>query len=159
MAKFPERKLPVGQVLAALNDQNRYDPQDRYATTKVISLLWTKALASKVPSSQVIINAPTPGFCKTGLMSNTSGIMGFIVKLSMLLIGRSAEDGARCLVHSALVTGDGTHGKYLSEMTVKPESELVRSQEGQQLETKMWDEIVEAFARKNIQVKQYLDTA
>ncbi|KAF7942248.1 hypothetical protein EAE99_000298 [Botrytis elliptica] len=97
MAKFPEKDLPQGEILAALNDANRYTQSDRYPVTKAISLLWTKELANKVASSEVIINAPTPGFCKTGLMSQTSGIMGLIVKLSMILVGRSAPDGARCL--------------------------------------------------------------
>ncbi|KAF7888169.1 uncharacterized protein EAF02_002710 [Botrytis sinoallii] len=129
MAKFPEKDLPQGEILAALNDANRYTQSDRYPVTKAISLLWAKELANKVASSEVIINAPTPGFCKTGLMSPTSGIMGLIVKLSMILVGRSAPDGARCLVDAAVSGPRETHGRYLSEMQLKLESELVRSEQ------------------------------
>ena len=63
MAQFPQRRLLSGQVLAALNDQKQYMQKDRYPVTKLLSLLWTKSLASRVPSSEIIISAPAPGFC------------------------------------------------------------------------------------------------
>lgn len=142
MAKFPERKLGKGQVLSALNDPKKYHQQDRYPVTKALGLLWTKALAERVASSEVIINAPTPGFCKTGLMRNTHGVMGYVVKLSGALLGRSAEDGARCLVSAAIEAGPETHGKYLSETHIKAESEMVGGDEGKELQGRMWQEIV-----------------
>ncbi|TGO65480.1 hypothetical protein BCON_0002g00640 [Botryotinia convoluta] len=153
MASFPEKNLLQGEILAALNDANRYTQSDRYPVTKAISLLWTKELAKKVASSEVIINAPTPGFCKTGLMSQTSGIMGLIVKLSMILVGRSAPDGARCLVDAAVSGPRETHGRYLSEMQVKLESELVRSEQGAELGKKLLEEIMDVFARKGLDVQ------
>lgn len=142
MAKFPERKLGKGEVLSALNDPKKYHQQDRYPVTKALGLLWTKELAEKVASSEVIINAPTPGFCKTGLMRNTHGVMAYVVKFSGALLGRSAEDGARCLVSAAIEAGPETHGKYLSETHIKAESELVGGEEGKELQGRMWQEIV-----------------
>lgn len=142
MAKFPERKLGKGEALSALNDPKKYNQQDRYPVTKALSLLWTKELAERVASSEVIINAPTPGFCKTGLMRNTHGIMSYVVKLSGALLGRSAVDGARCLVSAAVEAGPETHGKYLSETHVKAESEMVGGEEGKELQGRMWQEIV-----------------
>ncbi|THV49636.1 hypothetical protein BGAL_0186g00250 [Botrytis galanthina] len=156
MAKFPEKDLPQGEILVALNDATRYTQSDRYPVTKAISLLWTKELAKKVASSEVIINAPTPGFCKTGLMSQTSGIMGFIVKLSIMLVSRSAPDGARCLVDAAVSGSQETHGRYLSEMQVKPESELIRSEQGEELGKKLWKEIMDVFARDGLAVQDSL---
>jgi retinol dehydrogenase-12 len=155
-AKFPERERPKGEILSALNDEKQYAQADRYPVSKTIGLLWTKALASKVASSEVIINAPTPGFCKTGLMGNTSGIMGFVIKLTTILLGRSVEDGARCLVDAAVVSTEKTHGRYLSETNIKAESELIRSQEGQELQTRLWDEIMQVFARQEIPVQASL---
>lgn len=142
MAKFPERKLGNGEVLAALNDPKKYNQQDRYPVTKALGLFWTKALAERVASSEVIINAPTPGFCKTGLMRNTSGVMGYVVKFSGALLGRSAEDGARCLVSAAVEAGPETHGKYLSETQVKAESDLVGGEGSKELQGRMWQEMV-----------------
>ena len=153
MAQFPQRRLLSGQVLAALNDQKQYMQKDRYPVTKLLSLLWTKSLASRVPSSEIIISAPAPGFCKTGLFRDMSGIAGVILRLAMVLLGRSAEDGARCLVDAALTKTEETHGLFLSEMSVKPESELVRSEEGQKLQEKMWEDCMEVFVRHDINVK------
>lgn len=142
MAKFPESKLGNGEVLSTLNDPKKYNQQDRYPVTKALGLLWTKALAERVASSEVIINAPTPGFCKTGLMRNTHGIMSYVVKFSGALLGRSAVDGARCLVSAAVEAGPETHGKYLSETHVKAESGMVGGEEGKKLQIRMWQEIV-----------------
>ena len=140
-AKFPERKLPEGQVLAALNDPKKYTKSDRYATTKTIGLLWTRELASRVPSSEVIINSSSPGFCSTGIMRNTSGMMGYTVKIAEKMLGRSPQDGAKCLVNAAVAQGPETHGKFLSECQIKPESALVRGPESKELQGKMWREI------------------
>ncbi|EMR85851.1 hypothetical protein ACHAPC_007627 [Botrytis cinerea] len=153
MAKFPEKDLPQGEILAALNDATRYTQSDRYPVTKAISLLWTKELSKRIPSSEIIINAPTPGFCKTGLMSQTSGIMGLIVKLAFLSVGRSAQDGSRCLVDAAVSGPLETHGRYLSEMKIKLESELVRSEQGEELGKKLWKEIMDVFARGGLAVQ------
>ena len=70
------------------------------------------------------------------------GIMAYTIKAAEVLLGRSAEDGARCLVDAAVLKGKDTHQKYLSEMQVKPESKLVRSAEGDKLQKKLWDETV-----------------
>ena len=133
MAKFPERKLGPGEILLALNDPKSYRRQDRYPVTKTVGLLWTRELASRVSSSEIIINSAAPGFCSTSIMRHTSGFIGFSAKLAEKLIGRSAADGARCLVDAAIVKGPETHGRYLSECSIKDESPLIKSKEGREL--------------------------
>lgn len=68
--------------------------------------------------------------------------MAYAIKAAEVLLGRSPEDGARCLVDAAVVKGEDSHQKYLSEMQVKPESKLVRSVEGDKLQKRLWDEII-----------------
>ncbi|MCJ1390772.1 hypothetical protein MMC18_003633 [Xylographa bjoerkii] len=148
MAKFPERHQSPGHILTALNDPSEYNQQDRYATGKTIGLLWTRELAARLSSNEVVVNAVNPGFCKTGIIQNMSGMMAGMVKLTELLLGRSAADGARCIVDATLMKGVESHGKYLSEMQVKPESPLVRSDEGRELQSKIWDEIVTLLKEK-----------
>ena len=153
MAKFPERMLPSGQVLATLNDPKKYTKQDRYPTTKTIGLLWARELAARVPSSEVTINSSSPGFCSTGIMRNTAGIMGYGVKMAEKLLGRSPPDGAKCLVNAAIAQGPETHGKFLSECQIKPESPLVKGPEGKDLQGKMWKEIVGLLAKHGLDEK------
>jgi len=150
MAKFKESEKPAGQILTTLNDQRQYKPQDRYPTSKVIGLLWTKELAARVPSSEVIINAPNPGFCKTGLMANQSGIMKYVVMLFATLFGRSAEDGARCIVDAAVAKGPESHGRYLSETAIKKEAPLVSGAGGAELQKKLWAETLEHLQQSGI---------
>lgn len=146
-AKFPERTSPGG-ILAALNDPKKYQQQDRYPTSKTIGLLWTRELAQRVSSSEVVINSANPGFCATNLSRQMKGAMSYAIKAAEMLLGRSPEDGARCLVDAAVVTGQDSHQKYLSEMQVKPESKLVRSAEGEKLQKKLWDEIITLLEEK-----------
>lgn len=140
-ARFAERNTP-GNILDALNDPKQYQKQDRYPTSKTIGLLWARELAHRVRSSEIVINSATPGFCKTGLPRHMKGFMVYAVKVAEVLLARSAQDGARCLLDAAMVQGEDTHGKYLSEMKVKPESELIRSAEGGTLQMTLWEEIV-----------------
>ena len=142
MAKFPERKLGAGGILAALNDPNKYKQSDRYPTTKVIGLFWMRELASRVPSSEVTINAVNPGFCKTDLTGNVKGIQSYVMSFAGWAIGRSALEGGRCLVDAATVQGPETHGKYVSELKVKEESSLLRGAEGKGLQGRLWEETI-----------------
>ena len=146
-ARFPERNLPGG-IFTALNDPQKYNQQDRYPVSKTIGLLWTRELAARVPSAEVVINSANPGFCKTGLSRQMKGMMAYAIKGAELALGRSPEDGARCLVDAAVVKGEDTHGKYVSEMRVKPESKLVRSAEGEKLQKKIWEEIIAVLGEK-----------
>ncbi|MCJ1246126.1 hypothetical protein MMC30_003331 [Trapelia coarctata] len=139
-AKFPERKLDTGGILAALNDPKKYKQSDRYPTTKAIGLFWMRELASKVSSSEVIVNAVNPGFCKTDLASNVKGIQAQIMSFAGWAIGRPALEGGRCLVDAAVAQGPETHGKYVSELKVKAESSLVNGPEGKELQGKLWEE-------------------
>lgn len=140
-ARFPERNASGG-ILAALNDSKQYQQQDRYPTSKVIGLLWARELAQRIPVSQVVVNSVTPGFCKTDLSRHMHGVMAFAIGAAEMLLGRTAQDGARCLVDAVVTKGGETHQKYLSEMQIKPESKLVRSVEGERLQKKVWDETI-----------------
>jgi len=97
-------------------------------------------LASRVFSSEVIVNAVNPGFCKTDIGRNIKGIQAQIVSFAGWVIGPPAIEGGRCLVDAAVVQGPETHGKYVSELRVKPESSLVSRAEGKGLQGKLWDE-------------------
>lgn len=139
-AKFPERKLGAGQILAALNDPEDYRQSDRYPTTKLIGLFWMRELASRVNSSEVIVNATNPGFCKTDLPGQIKGIQSYVISLAGWAIGRSAQEGGRCLVDAAVVQGPESHGKYVTGLRVKAESRMVKGAEGKELQGRLWEE-------------------
>lgn len=136
---------PPGQIFTTLNDESTADMSDRYHLSKLIVLLCVRQLAqnltsgSEKGSDSVIVNCVNPGWCKTELFRSHDGGVGG--RMGLRLIGRTAEEGSRTLVHAA-VAGEESHGSYLSECRVKPESSFVRSEEGGVVEGRVWEELV-----------------
>ena len=134
-----------GQIFKTLNNESTADMNDRYHLSKLLVLLGVRQLAEKLDSAfdkssaSVIVNCVNPGWCKTELFRTHDG--GMSGRIGLRLIGRTAEEGSRTLVHGA-VADETTHGKYLSECRVKPESSFVRSEAGKVVERKVWSELV-----------------
>ena len=108
-------------------------------------------MAAQTPKSErsggvpsVIINCPSPGWCKTPLFQQDDG--GAIGRNMLRLIGRTGGVGARTLV-SAMIADPETHGQYLSESQVKNASVWVRSNEGKRVQKEIWTELEEMLNR------------
>jgi retinol dehydrogenase-12 len=86
-------------------------------------------------------------------MRHTSGMMGLIVKLSMLMVGREVPDGARCIVEAATVKGEDSHGRFLSEMKIKSETAMVSGEGAEKLQKDTWKEIMDVFASAGMSVQ------
>jgi NAD(P)-dependent dehydrogenase (short-subunit alcohol dehydrogenase family) len=148
-ARFAERALPEGQILSTLNDgekrEEKFDAAETYATSKLLNLLWARELAKRVGSKNedlyVVVNAPNPGFCKSGLQKDTPGVMKYVMMAVSAILGRRVEDGAKCVVDAVLVKGDESHGRYLSEAQVTDEVEGIRGDKGVELQRKVWEEV------------------
>lgn len=126
--------LPQGQMLSSLSDEKLADMNGRCFLSKLLVQLCVRKLAARTPISErpvgvpsVIINCPSPGWCKTPLFRQDDG--GAIGRNMLRLIGRTGEVRARTLV-TAITAGPETHGEYLSESQVKNASVWVRSVEG-----------------------------
>ena len=135
-----------GQIFKSLNNECTADMSDRYHLSKLLVLLGVRQLAEELARrsgkghTPVIVNCINPGWCKTELFRTHDGGMGGRIGLS--LIGRTAEEGGRTLVHGAVADKE-SHGKYLSECRIKPESSWVRSDEGARVEKRLWTEMVD----------------
>ena len=93
-------------------------------------------------SEKVILNAVNPGFCKTTLSRQATGMQKFMFTAMKLTIGRTVEVGSRTLV-AAAAGGSETHGKYMSECLVKEPSAFVRSEEGIKTQERVYTELME----------------
>jgi len=131
-------KLPQGQVLSSLSNEKSADMAGRYFLSKLLVQLSAQELAARTQNSGVIVNCPSPGWCKTPLFRQDDG--GAIGRNMLRLIGRTGEIGARTLV-SAITAGPETHGQYLSESQVKNASVWIRSSEGQSVQKEFWSEL------------------
>lgn len=139
-----------GSVIESLNDPAIADMNDRYNLSKLLLLLGVRAFARQVwsnssePQKHVFINFVNPGWCKTNLFqTNDGGISG---RIGLRLIGRTAEQGGRTLVHG-ITTGPECHGKYVSDCRVKPESTFVRSANGALVENRVWTELMDRLEK------------
>jgi len=146
-AKHKQLSTPrLGQIFATLSDESTADMSDRYYLSKLIVLLGVRQLAimisrsAEIDHSSVILNCVNPGWCKTELFRTNDG--GFGGRIGLRLIGRTAEEGSRTLVHAA-VAEKPTHGKYVSDCRIKPESSWVRSEESSQVEERLWIELLD----------------
>ena len=103
---------PPGQIFKSLNDESTADMGDRYHLSKLLVLLGVRQLAEKLSResekghASVIVNCVNPGWCKTELFRTNDGGMGG--RIGLRLIGRTAEQGSRTLVHGA-VAGENSH--------------------------------------------------
>jgi len=135
-----------GDIFRTLDDETTADMADRYNLSKLVLILGFRKLAEEIRQSSaqergsVIINFVNPGWCKTELFRVDDGGIGG--RIGLRLTGRTAEEGSRTLVHGAVIAGEETHGKYVSECRVKPESTWVRSAESVQVEKRLWTELV-----------------
>ncbi|KAL9595241.1 MAG: hypothetical protein Q9219_006575 [cf. Caloplaca sp. 3 TL-2023] len=150
-AAFKERKLaaanPKLTVLGVLNDPKKFNPGDRYYTSKLLLTLFFREFVDRLPpdgSSDVVVNLVNPGFCYGSELHRTiTGPLGLIFGGMKRAIGRSTPVGARTLVHGAVVAGKETHGCYLSDEKVAPWMDFVVTDKGEQAGQELWGELSE----------------
>ncbi len=137
---------PVRPILYYLTNPANYDKYTRYLDTKLLLLLFARQLAAETPSSSCIISSVHPGFISTRLFRD-AGAMNWIAQFWPIkrLISRTVEQGASGMVNAAIVQGEESHGKYMSESKIRDESSFVRSEEGKKMQEQVWKETVEAL--------------
>ncbi|KAB5563222.1 short-chain dehydrogenase/reductase-like protein [Coniochaeta sp. 2T2.1] len=151
-ARFPERHQP--SVFDAFRDPSTMS-DDRYNTTKLLVVLLARELAARLrlgsdqnnnnSSNNVpIVSVVTPGFCKSRISRNLplAGRLG--VGAFLAVIGRTTEAGSRTLV-AAAAAGEEAHGGYMESCRVGEPSVFVRSDEGGEVQKRVWGELMEVL--------------
>ncbi|KAJ5617970.1 NAD(P)-binding protein [Penicillium hordei] len=146
--KFPERY--GDQILSVLNEEQQWQisqavggPTERYGVTKLMDLFITMELARLVPRDAhaeplVVVNAVTPGFCKSDLLTREKA--PWILKLVQALIARTVEEGSKTLLH-AVTQGSKSHGKWLENQAIADPGKIVTDFEAVDVREKVWAEI------------------
>lgn len=123
--KFPERNEKC--ILSILNGEEQWKKSqaaggatERYGVTKLMDIFITIEIARLVPRDEsgnplVIVNAVTPGFCKSNLLTREKA--PWILKLIQALIARTVEEGSKTLLH-AVSQDVETHGKWLENQVI-----------------------------------------
>ncbi|KAF2150200.1 NAD(P)-binding protein [Myriangium duriaei CBS 260.36] len=145
----PDGQMNVdGRVFEALSDAKTADMPQRYNLSKLILHLCFNELVATTKDGKgegkpgVVMNLVNPGWCASELSRHRHRPMyeRFLFKF----MGRTTEEGSRSLVHG-VVAGRETHGCYLSECVVKPQSSFVRSAKGKVMQKRLWKELTDCI--------------
>ncbi|KAM0427875.1 hypothetical protein ACHAPT_007334 [Fusarium lateritium] len=150
---FPERN--TDNIFDELADEKkaRMANNERYSTSKLMSLLVFRELVANLTqpkAGHIVTSMVNPGGVATDITRDEKGFLfKAFVKLSKIVLLRTAEEGGRTLVHAA-EGGCETDGGYLDDcQPARKEliSPFVRSQEGAQVQVKLWQEVLNKFER------------
>jgi len=89
---------------------------DLYSRSKLANILFTKELASRLSNTGVTVNALHPGAVKTDIMQSGSFLLGRFIRILMLVVGKSMEEGAQTSIYLAVHPEvEKITGKYFAD--------------------------------------------
>lgn len=119
--------------------------EDRYNTSKLLEVFIVRQLASEMaPSDPVIMNALTPGLCRSSLFRHSGGFLRAVLEVGVRIIGRTSEVGSRSLM-SAAAGGRETHGGYMDNCKLRDPGPFVTGEEGKKIQKRVYDELLEVL--------------
>ncbi|KAI0037540.1 NAD(P)-binding protein [Auriscalpium vulgare] len=156
-----EDELANPRPLELYNDKAYCTPETmkgRYRLSKLLDVFITREFASRISAdSPLVVNTVNPGFCKTELARNIPFPASVGMKLFQFFVARTAEMGSRVLVWGALGGRNrerDLHGAYISDGAVNEPSDFVLSDEGMQMQQRIWDESVEVLSAVSPRFKE-----
>ncbi|KAK0214412.1 hypothetical protein IW262DRAFT_1405937 [Armillaria fumosa] len=152
-------------ILAKLSDKEYCTNEvmrRRYNDSKLLNVLFARALQHRVPSSPAItVNSLTPGFCYSDLGSG--GPPEELQRLQKMReeLAFTTEVGSRQLVYAAVGSLDNEEklrGKYIHLSRVVEESDFVLSEDGKIVQDKVWGEMLEILGKIDPKVSEVANT-
>ena len=142
-ASFAERS--ADNIFDALNDEKNARMLDRYAVSKLLDVFLTRELANYVEDIEIC--SVHPGLCYSDLNRELRGnpILDFFLGVFMKAFARTTEQGATNFIHAAVSDDVKGRGEFLSDFRVREPVKMVASPEGNKLQKKLWDELIQIY--------------
>ncbi|KAJ7760695.1 hypothetical protein DFH07DRAFT_816417, partial [Mycena maculata] len=162
-ASIPKSVLQGDNILATLGSEKYCTPKTMgtfYMVTKLLNVLFVRALNERLGTAPLIVNAVNPGLCVSELTRDLSGPTSWIASLLTRILAFTTEEGGRRLVHGAVgmpENPDKLRGEYLNQCQVEEPSDFVISPEGQKAQDRIWDELVETLGKVDPRVLVAVD--
>ncbi|OQE41033.1 hypothetical protein PENCOP_c005G08551 [Penicillium coprophilum] len=140
-----EKKAPIkpGEgVLAHMDKEEAFVPFQRYGDTKLLCALFMYSLAPRLNPKKVILNMMCPGMVNTSMSDVLPLHLRLIVNVVKSFRARSVEVGGWIILHSALVAGPESHGKFFSDKEIVEKGAFIQSPAGQEIQKKLWEETI-----------------
>ncbi|MEZ4266570.1 MAG: SDR family oxidoreductase [Myxococcota bacterium] len=104
--------------------RRRYRGVQAYADSKLMNIMFTRALARRLAGTGVTANAVHPGKVHTEITRKAQGVSGFLARTFTPVVGPfllTAEQGAATSIHVASsAEGGEVSGKYFAKSAVAP---------------------------------------
>ncbi|GJJ74915.1 hypothetical protein EMPS_07273 [Entomortierella parvispora] len=162
--KFPEQEKP--SIVEAMNDPNEKKSfEDRYPTSKLMNVFFTRTLADHLKNSshpedkKITVSSINPGLVSTELGTKADdsvwGRLGFTVMIGLMrgLLARNSLEGAKTSVYAAIepecgIENGAENGLYYSSCRVSPVNPVVEGEEGKALGERLWKETIKTIQSK-----------
>ncbi|PYI09623.1 NAD(P)-binding protein [Aspergillus sclerotiicarbonarius CBS 121057] len=139
LTKFPEINAP--DLYAQLNNKADFSQQPRYQATKLIEVLFTRELITrlKTPATPpVIINLVNPGLCTSDL-DRRGAPQPLLMRILHRLFDRTTEVGGRTFVLAASAPLS-SHGEFQSDGENQDVESWVYTDVGKRAQKKVFDQ-------------------
>lgn len=116
-----------------------------YANSKLCQILWTKALAKRLPQG-VTVNALHPGVVKTDIFNKLQGWWKVVALWIIDVLFKTAEEGAQTSIHLCVSPElDDVTGEYFAECQIAAPAKMA---EDDKVVEKVWESTLELIKGK-----------
>ncbi|KAF9050551.1 short-chain dehydrogenase [Panaeolus papilionaceus] len=138
-------------------DRKDFAADKRYGDTKLLNVLFVRALSDRLRNQPLVVDAVCPGYCYSSLRRSYKGARAVVDWLMERALARTTEEGSRQLVWAALAMQnepEKLRGAFISSMQVVEPSDYVVSQTGSFIQDKIWDDMLVELEKINPKVKE-----
>lgn len=144
LTRFEEINAP--DLYEKLNDERSYEQQPRYQVSKLLEILLTREITTRLKSDSdfathpIIINIVNPGLCFSAL-GRDGAKPSLIARLTYMILARTTEVGGRCLVLAAAAP-ESSHGELQSDGKNQDVEAWIYTDLGAKVQKKVWDQTI-----------------
>ncbi|XP_014363990.2 retinol dehydrogenase 11-like [Papilio machaon] len=129
--------------LGEVNMKGRYF--NKYSNSKLCNLLWTKALAKRLPN-EVTVNALHPGFVRTDIFKRLHPFVQKFIRFITTLMFKDSKEGAQTSIHLCVCPElSEISGEYFKDCKIHSYHKLCKDDV---FVDKFWEKCVSLTAKK-----------
>ncbi|KAJ7183168.1 hypothetical protein C8R46DRAFT_1066138 [Mycena filopes] len=159
-SSIPEMVLRSDNILTILGSAEFCIPkrmQNLYGITKILNILFVRALSERLGVAPLIVSTPNPGLCVSELRRDSGSVLAFIYSIVERIMAFTAEEGSRSLIFSAVGqpgNPDALRGQYINQSHVEEPSDFIVGTLGRKAQDQTWDELIEIVGKVDPRVLQ-----
>ncbi|KAF8350271.1 hypothetical protein F5887DRAFT_1224424 [Amanita rubescens] len=122
----------------------------RYPDTKLLNMLFVRALADRLGNIPVIVNAVNPGYAVSELRRNIHGLRLLVFYMMDLFFAIPTEKSSRRLVWAALggkEDEERLRGAFVRSFRISEPSDLVISEQDQDVRENIWKDTLDILSK------------